>query len=84
MNVKCVHVNVGVHMGICVWALTVRKYDCICVRVVNLKAHCMCEHECVCCSVPKSCLTLCDPMEGSMSGFPVLHYLPEFAQTYIH
>ena len=35
---------------------------------------------CCCCSVAKSCLTLCDPMVCSMSGFPVLHYLPEFAQ----
>ena len=53
------NVNVGVHMGICVWALTVRKYDCMCVRVVHFRAHCMSEHECVCyCSVPESCLTL--------------------------
>ena len=28
----------------------------------------------------QSCLTLCDPMDCSMPGFPVLHYLPEFAQ----
>ncbi|KAB0377934.1 hypothetical protein FD755_009512 [Muntiacus reevesi] len=34
-----------------------------------------------CCSVAKLCLTLCDPMNCSMPGFPVLHYLPEFAQT---
>ena len=52
------NVNVGVHMGICVWALTVRKYDCMCVRVVHFRAHCMGEHVCVCyCSVLKSCLT---------------------------
>ena len=29
----------------------------------------------------KSCPTLCDPMNCSMPGFSVLHYLPEFAQT---
>ena len=29
-----------------------------------------------CCSVIKSCLTLCNPMDCSMPGFPVLHYLP--------
>ena len=28
--------------------------------------------------------TLCDPMDYSMSGFPVLHHLPEFAQTHVH
>ena len=32
----------------------------------------------------QSCPTLCDPMDGSMSGFPVLHHLPEFAQTHVH
>ena len=31
-----------------------------------------------CCSVSKSCLALCDPMHCSISGSPVLHYLPEF------
>ena len=27
------------------------------------------------CSVAKSCLTLCNPMDCSTPGFPVLHYL---------
>ena len=36
------------------------------------------------CSVTKSCLTLCYPMDCSMPGFLVLHYLPEFAQTHVH
>ena len=31
----------------------------------------------LCCSVAKSCPTLCDPMDCSTPGFPVLHYLPE-------
>ena len=35
------------------------------------------------CSVAQSCLTLCDPMDCSMPGFPVLHHLPEFAQTHV-
>ena len=29
-------------------------------------------------------LNLCDPMDCSTPGFPVLHYLPEFAQTHVH
>ena len=41
-------------------------------------------HTVCCCSVTKSCLTLCNPMDCSMPGFPVLHYLPELAQTHIH
>ena len=36
-----------------------------------------------CCSVTRSCLTLCDPMECSKPGFPVLYHLPEFAQTHV-
>ena len=35
-------------------------------------------------SVAKSCLILCDPMDCSAPGFPLLHYLPEFAQTHVH
>ena len=39
---------------------------------------------CSCCSVAKSCRTLCDPMNCSTPGFPVLHYLQEFAQTHVY
>ena len=39
----------------------------------------------ICCySVTKLGPTLCDPMDCSTPGFPVLHYLPEFAQTHVH
>ena len=37
-----------------------------------------------CHSVTKSCLTLWNPKDCSTSGFPVLHYLLEFAQTHVH
>ena len=37
-----------------------------------------------CFSVAQSSPPLCNPMDYSMLGFPVLHYLPEFAQTLIH
>ena len=36
-------------------------------------------HTC-CCSVNQPCLTLCDPMDCHMPGFPVHHQLPELAQ----
>jgi len=26
---------------------------------------------------------LCNPMDYSTSGFPILHYLPEFAETHV-
>ena len=35
-------------------------------------------------SVAQSCMTLCDCKDCSMPGFPVLHCLPEFAQTHVH
>ena len=31
-----------------------------------------------CCSVAQPCLTLCDPMDCSTPGFPVLHCFLEF------
>ena len=37
-----------------------------------------------CCSVSRSCLTLCDLVDCSTLGFPVLRYLLEFAQTHVH
>ena len=35
-------------------------------------------------SVAQSCLTLCDPMNCSMTGLPVHHQLLEFTQTHVH
>ena len=35
-------------------------------------------------SVAQSCLTLCDPMDCSMPGFPVHHHLLELAQTHVY
>ena len=32
-------------------------------------------------ALAQSCPTLCDPMDCGTPGFPVLHYLPEFALT---
>ena len=37
-----------------------------------------------CCSVAKSRLTFCNPMDCSTPTFPALHYLLEFAQIYVH
>ena len=35
-------------------------------------------------SVAQLCLTLCDSMDCSMPGFPVLHHLLELAQIHVH
>ena len=37
-----------------------------------------------CCSVAQLCPTLCDPMDCSTPGFPVLCHLLELAQTHVH
>ena len=39
---------------------------------------------CFCCSVAKSRPALCDSMDCSTPGSSVLHYLPNFAQIYVH
>ena len=39
---------------------------------------------CCFCSVVKSSPALCDPMDCSTPGFPVLLYLLGFSQTHVH
>ena len=62
-----------------VWSGWLRGNNLYWEPVGPAKNHCGC-----CCSVIKSCPTLCDPMDCSMPGFPVLHYLLESAQTHVH
>ena len=59
------------------------------IHTIDMTYHCWClpwslVWDCCCCLVAQSCLTLCDPMDCGTAGFPVLHYLPEFAQTHVH
>ena len=42
------------------------------------------DHASCCCSVAKLYPTLCNPMDCSTPGFPVLHDLPEFAEIRVH
>ena len=35
-------------------------------------------------SVAQACLTLCNPMDCNMPGFPTHHQLQEFAQTHVY
>ena len=51
--------------------------------LLPISSHSFCFLYC-CSSVTKSCPTLCDPMDCSMPGFPILHHLLEFAQTQVH
>ena len=51
--------------------------DCILLSIMLLIS-------CSCSSVTQSCPALSDPMGCCTPGFPVLYYLPEFAQTHVH
>ena len=53
------------------------RYQLTPVRMVINKISC-------CCSVAKLCLTLFNPMNCSMPGFPVHHQILELAQTHVH
>ena len=74
------------------YMLLVQKYIVIIITLHNLmslnkirrkeKKYIYTNFYICCCSVTKSCPTLCDPMDCSAPGFPVLHYLPEFVQTH--
>ena len=55
-----------------------------CKAVVLASGVCPLMGCCCCCSVTQSCPTFCDPMDCSTPDFPVLHCLPDFAQTHVH
>ena len=52
---------------------------------IYISVHCWCciLHQSVS-SVAQLCLTLGDPMDCSMQGFPVHHQLPKLAQAHVH
>ena len=59
------------------WVLITFQDSTLQTRWVNSLNSC-------CCSVAQLCPTLCNPMDCSTPGFPVLHCLPELAQTHVH
>ena len=73
---------------ICLW--TLGYYFTIHSHILKFQSQANDSSYC-CCSVARSCPTLCKPMDCSKPGFPVLHYpgfpvlhyLPEFAQTHV-
>ena len=54
-------------------------YNC-CYVLLSLLLFCNCCY----CSISQSCPTLCDSMDSSMPGFPVLHHLMFYRQMYIY
>ena len=63
---------------------SLQRQESMLVNIVDSETSLLGHLLCCCCSVTWSCLTLCDPMDCSTPGFPVLHYLSEFAQTQVH
>ena len=61
------------------------KSVCTFVTLISLiPMLCKRKHTICCCSVTKLYPILCDSMNCSTPDSPVLHYLPEFAQTHVH
>ena len=54
------------------------------LQVCSFWWHSCCSQSCCCCSVTQLRPALCDPMDCSTPGFPVLHCLLGFAQTHVH
>ena len=78
--------NSGRGESLCAWChcrTSGLVLDCLiqthCMRKIKSVSHWVC-----CCSITKSRLTLCNPMDCSTPGFPVVHCLLEFAQTHVH
>ena len=73
-----------------IWEYTLNFYTfkfvevCFWPRICSVLVNTLCIYCFHYCSVAKSRLTLCNPMDCSMSCFPVLCYLPELAQTHVH
>ena len=63
------------HLKYCVWHWVTVSANAWHYSLFNI---------CCCCSVTKSCPTLCNPMDCSTPGFLVPHYLPEFAHIHDH
>ena len=50
--------------------------------ITTLQLYLLCIPSCCCYPVAQPCLSLCDPMDCSTPGFPVLHHLLELSQTF--
>ena len=61
--------------------------DCLLFSDLLLLLNSILPYACHCMSVviqSESCPTLCNSMDCSTPGFPVLHHLQEFAQVHVH
>ena len=81
--------------GVCVWGPTTEgllssahwpflSISSQCLKTLTDSVLLLDKEAAGCCSVAKSCPTLCDPRDCSTTGLPLLHYPSEFAQTRVH
>ena len=54
------------------------------IKLLFAHIYYICSLEPICCSLTQLCLTLCDPMDYSMPGIPILHHFSELVQTEVH
>ena len=73
--------NMQVYAEQTTWSGKVKGLRLYCLQAKRIACQ---QFHCCCCSVAKSCPTLCNPVDCSMPGFPVLHYLLEFAQCHVN
>ena len=79
-----VYIYIYIYMKFYTYVYEILKYGYIQLpnlSVLNKLFNFYVSNSVCCCSVTKLCPTLCDPMDCSTPGFPVLHYLPEFASN---
>ena len=70
-----------------IWISYIWKYIYIYISILYLNRSLLVicfMYCCCCCSGAQSSPSLCDPTDCSTPGFPVLHHLPELAQTRVH
>ena len=60
------------------------KWQHTCLYLININCTSVCIYIHIYCSVAKLYPSLWDTMNCSKPGFPVLHHLPELAQTHVH
>ena len=76
--------QLGMGVGMRYWHSVVGSQGCCYIVYEAQDNYCYSQQGVQFSSVPQSCLTLCSPMDCSMSGLPVHQQLPELAQTQVH
>ena len=81
MSLWSLHVVIVLHLGGTLSSCRTQNYVSDC-DVYLLRRNW--DSFCCCCSAAQACPALCNPMDCSTPGFPVLHSLPKLVQTHVH